>query len=1030
MNKRIVSLLLALLLLVGFIPNINVANAVETENITLRDLLNLDSEDSIFSDNGVQSTTESQASLEYNKDLEEKMDLELYSDNNIKSGIYSIDYSAYKDGTTESSSAASSIVESKLKVKGGKKSVLITFKNASMIGNLSAKVNSNKVDINQTEAVDNKFIIEFKIDSLDDDISIGLSVTTPIGVMNHSFDFVINDITFEEAIEEDDATGTLDDGHYTIDTNIFKTGTTETSAASGYLEKKSNLKVEKGQYILTLNVKQINVMSNIKATVDGKEAEVDIIRNNDGTGSISFNINVLNSNILVACKVSVPEINYISNVDFNVALDTSTLKNEEGGSVEPPSEEIELPLYKNATYTIENEIKVGGDNMPESVAYLDPKSIVEVEDKSIYLTLTFNKSGFMDGRYIKLNNNSSVTRYTVVNDNNKSVIRFKISSLSDKIHISNKNRSIDEGFTIVLLTETLVEKTGGTESDKEDTEDDDDAEDDSEDDELEDGTYTIKNKALKENSNATSDARGYLDDESIITVKNGKIYLTLKFTHGKMMSDTSIKVEGKKTSYTTVKNSGNKYHIKFKIGSLSDEILVTSTIDTGIAAIGTLKGTKFRVLLRENTLEEDDDADEDEDEENDSEKEDETVEDNIVSDSENNIIQGEINNNTSQSAPSLGNANLYKRATYKVNNEIVTDSAIGYQAARSAVNVLSYYEIENETNHYITLGFNQTDIMGNIRLSTNGSKIDYDIVSQDKSKKTMEIRFKVPSLSSQITVTSNITAMGRDISFGVKFLESTLELISLEESESQLTNNLVAGTLSSGNSSTSNLSGLNLDFRSDVDASEDNDIENILENINITSEAKEYFKRYTANNEVLSDSAIGRTMARKYLNETSIIEEIDGKLYATITFSSANSMGNFKIEVGGTEVPHSVVLDDKSNGLISLRFPIASVNDNIRVYIYIKQMKMNINFGIKFLEDTMILIEEGTVDSDKEKVTSLAENLSAINYEESKNDISVWKIAILTAVLSTILNFTLGGIIYLIIRRKKRNNEKKLMNSN
>ena len=91
---------------------------------------------------------------------------------------------------------------------------------------------------------------------------------------------------------------------------------------------------------------------------------------------------------------------------------------------------------------------------------------------------------------------------------------------------------------------------------------------------------------------------------------------------------------------------------------------------------------------------------------------------------------------------------------------------------------------------------------------------------------------------------------------------------------------------------------------------------------------------------------------------------------------------------------------------------------------------MNINFGIKFLEDTMILIEEGTVDSDKEKVTSLAENLSAINYEESKNDISVWKIAILTAVLSTILNFTLGGIIYLIIRRKKRNNEKKLMNSN
>ncbi len=629
---------------------------------------------------------------------------------------------------------------------------------------------------------------------------------------------------------------------------------------------------------------------------------------------------------------------------------------------------------------------------------------------------------FMSNREVKLNDNNGVTRYTIVsNSNNKTVIKFKISSLNDEIHISSKTRSLDEGFTLSLLKETLSEKTNdtGNSSDKEEETD----KEDSEDDDLEDGTYTIKNKALKENSNATSDARGYLDDVSIVTVKNGKIYLTLKFTHGKMMSDISIKVEDKKISYTTVKKSGNNLHIKFKIGSLSDEILVTSTIDTGIPAIGTIKGTKFRVLLRESTLDEDDEQDDEEDIEEDTEDkvEDTNKEDTIINNPENNITGGEIDNNISQSNPTLsGNSNSYKKATYKVNNEIVTDSQIGYQAARSAVNKSSYYEIENDSDHYIILGFTQTDVMGNIRLTIDGSKINYDIVNEDKSKKTMEIRFKVPSLSNQVVVTSNITAMGRDISFGIKFLESTLELISLEESETNIPSSIIAGTLSgANNNSNGNFFGTTLQSVSDNNSSVGGDSARTLVDNNMISEAKEYFKRYTVNNEVLSNSTIGRTMARKYLNETSIIEEIDGKLYATVTFNSSNSMGNFKIKVNGEDIEHSIVLNDKSNELISLRVPINNINDDIRTYIYIKPMKMTIDFGIKFLGDTMILIDEGTINEEKD--IKLVENLATINEGSSNNkNISVWKIAITTSIMTTTMNFAIAGIIYIIVKKRKK----------
>ena len=136
-----------------------------------------------------------------------------------------------------------------------------------------------------------------------------------------------------------------------------------------------------------------------------------------------------------------------------------------------------------------------------------------------------------------------------------------------------------------------------------------------------------------------------------------------------MMSNISVKVEGKKVSYDTVHKTTNKLYIKFKIGSLDDEILVTTSIDTGIASLGVHDDVKFRVQLRESTLEEDDDAD-DYDDEDDEDTDDE--DDNTVSDSENIAVDSNIsNNNAQQGNLNSGNNYLYKILTYKINNEIL-----------------------------------------------------------------------------------------------------------------------------------------------------------------------------------------------------------------------------------------------------------------------------------------------------------------------------------------------------------------------
>ena len=963
---------------------------------------------------------------------------------NFEDGVYTADFAANKTGTESSSSMAKYIdtEKSRIKIKNGKITVQLVINDSNMVVNTSASVNGVSVDTKRTDIDDTSYIAEFKLGSIKDEINITVdcnyaAIVPSMGIKQHDFDLAISNITYFEDLDDkdedienpDDGSGetypeeenkTLSDGTYTIESTFLKDNSTSTSAAGNYLNSKSTLTVENGNYTLTLNISQYaDAFSDLSATVDGVTTkDINFVKNPDGTGTISFSINSLSSSISVGCTLTIKEINYVNTTSFDVKLDTSTIKDENGNDVEAPEEEI-LNVKKDAIYSINNKVVAGSNGtIPESARYLDTSSSVEVKYENIFATLVFNMADFMDKRTITLNENTSATPYSVKTQDNKTYVSFMITSLSDKIHISGKStKDTDDSFTVVFDSATLVEikDTGNSGSDSGSSSDSDDDDDD-----LDSGTYTIKNKVLKEDSDSESHAREYVDKESVVTVKNNKIYLTLKFKNASVIKGVSIKVEGDKTSYSTVKKTSDKLYIKFRIGSLSDEILVTTNLDLSDFGIENHDGLAFRVLLRSSTLEEDDDADnyDDEEDDEDEDDEDETATDTSIND--NGTIKDPQNDIVN--APPVNTNSQYKKTTYRVNNEIITESSFGYQAARGAVNKVSYYEIIDDKK-YITLGFSQTDIMNNIRLSINGKQINYDVVSKDDSKKTLDIRFEVPSISTQVTVTTNVTAMGRDISFGVEFLESTLELISTEEAESlpELAGN--SSGVSESNSSGSVLSKITNAFSSNKTNSEDKLVVEEEAAKDLASLAKEYFKKYTVTNEIVSDSAIGRTMARKYLNQTSIIEDIDGQLYATITFSSSGSMGNFKIEVNGEVVEHTVPLNDMANELISLRFPINNVNDDIKAYIYINPMRMNINFGIKFLEDSMILIEEGTVGEEGNiESSSLADTLSQVNEssKDSKEQTSAVKIAASTSVMVIVLNQVISALGVLLKRIKAK----------
>ncbi len=838
---------------------------------------------------------------------------------------------------------------------------------------------------------------------------------------------------------------------YTIKNQALAEGTSTPSAAAGFLNEKSELELKDGIYYLTLKFTSGSMMKNQKVFIDGTEVQYEtLVNDEEGNFHIKFPIKSLNNKI----KMSMFIIPVKNDVAFDLKLDTKNITDPDGNKVSIGSgsgtgdtgsggtgNEVSFPNAPEVNLNEDKKFKaeafvIGSDGnaTPIIANYMEDKCIVQVEKKKLYAYFTFANPDIMSYRELSINGERKNFSSTV-NSNGTFTVKVELNSINDTMEFTNLlTRSLNDGFIVRVNGNTLEEYTDNANNGNNNG-------NGGSNDDLEDGTYTIQNKVLKENSNSESVARDYLDNESLIEVKNDKIYVTLKFTKGSLMSDIGVKVNGKNVSKVdVVKNSGDKYHIKFKIGSLSDEILISSKIKI----MGDMN-VKFRVLLRSSTLEEDDDGngdDEDgEGEGNGAGGNGETGEGNGNGEgNEGGNSQPEggndnLNNGGSNgSSPSQEESGLqsYTKTTYSIKNEIVCDSQIGYQAARDAIGQSSTLEVINDKT-YLTLNLHNTDLMSRIKVLVSGNEVKYNTLNKNSANNTMSIKFEVPNDNPDITIKSYINMINREISFGVKLLQNTKTFVKTEEVNSKQLEEITGSSDGSDSSWTGSGSGdfsggssslVGMDFGGSSDSGS---AEQIMDQLSETAiEASEYFKRYTINNEIVSDSAMGRTMARKYLNETSILEEIDGQFYITVTFTGTSAMDNFRFTVNGAETKYEVVFEDEANGIKSFRFPINSVNDDIQSFIFIKPVKMNINFGIKLLEDTMVLVEEGTVgdDFESEDISVLDNLIDKTTRNSSTGEISPMKIAVSTSALTIIFN----QLISLASSYFKRRRSYKLLN--
>ena len=292
----------------------------------------------------------------------------------------------------------------------------------------------------------------------------------------------------------------------------------------------------------------------------------------------------------------------------------------------------------------------------------------------------------------------------------------------------------------------------------------------------------------------------------------------------------------------------------------------------------------------------------------------------------------------------------YKNGYYQVKNIVILDNEVGYSMVRGLLNETSNLEIR-DGKYYLTFEMGQSSLMKDIVIKANSKELKY--TKKNVGNDTIRITVEIPSLSSKLNISTYVTMMGKNVDFDLKLNQSTLKFVSSNEE----------GQLPGNNNNAGNNNGSN-DSNNDSNTGNDNNAGG-----NITETVKG--KLYTIKNEVIHENQTGKEMARKYLNSTSKIEEINGELYLTLTFTGTDLMNNHKFYVNGKSVSYTSSTSGNSK---SYRFKINSLNDDIKVSAFIVPMSRNVEFGVKLLKDTYTFVKDFDASNDSNNAGNDSDN--------------------------------------------------------
>ena len=594
-----------------------------------------------------------------------------------------------------------------------------------------------------------------------------------------------------------------------------------------------------------------------------------------------------------------------------------------------------ITQYVDGTYKVDTKlIKDTSDEDSMANGYLKSTNI-QISKGKMYMIMEFTSGNLL--KEINPSVNGKSVEKTITNNGDIKTVKFELTSLDDKVELGVLINPFGD-FTVNAACRVKIENAQiPTTPEKEN----DDAvtsptpslpnEDDKEE-VIEENEQALNTVLKHETQDKDSSANRYLESSKLKTV-DGKKYIVLNFNSGSMFTAMKASISGKevKTKFEYDEKS-DIATVEFEISSLQDDMLLSFTYNTPMGSMTHSARIQSEIAST-------------------GDKDDAVVpptadkEDNVIpptNDKEDNVIppttdkeedKTDSDNSNTDNGPTSNST--YKNGYYQLNNKVECDNAVGYQMVRNLLSQTTNMEVKNGKT-YVTLRMSSYSLMSNITMKVNNKSVNFtkNVIDND----TVELTVEVPNLNAKITMGMYVTAMGQTVSFGVTFDKDSVKFISSNEEP----------TIPDSNNGSINNGGTN---NSTNNGATDTTVEN-----NVVKG-----KLYTIKNEIISDNATGKAMARKYLNSTTKIEEVNGKMYATLTFTGVDLMSNHKIYVNGSVVNHTIT--SKTSSSVSIRFAIPNVNADIKVQVFVVPMNSTVTFGVKLLEDTLTFVKDFEVEN-------------------------------------------------------------------
>lgn len=597
--------------------------------------------------------------------------------------------------------------------------------------------------------------------------------------------------------------------------------------------------------------------------------------------------------------------------------------------------------FQTGTYIVKNSTEYIGDSTSSigtSMARkaLKEDTVITVSEDKTTMTLKFADDMYKMMKNIKATLDG-VNLNSVNNEEDKS-ITFEVPSAEAKVRIDMTITIMGKEVSFLVTNDISTIPTIDNSSDKD--------EDQNQGNKLADGKYIIANKTLKSGGDSQSGIRNYIDANSIVTVKDGKVTVTMKYNKDGLetvKSTNSITIDGNEVAFVKNEDGSISFNVD-SIDKLYTRVKINLTyFNEGLPEV-VFPGKLHTVdvdLLHEGELSEYKENDSSTDSGNNGETNKPGNENNSGNagnaGNEDSNNGGSNTNDSNNNGSNSGITEVQGTKVYVGKNTVTHENEIGLNMARKTLSEdVKVEEVNGKT--YVTLTFTSmgSTMMSNHKIYVNGNEVN---TTKTVNNEIVSLKFEVGSLKDSIKASAYVSMMGNNVEFGVNILEDTLKLVT-------------DGSANIGGTTSDSATSGNTNNNASSGASNSNTNN---EEIKITKG-----KLYSIQNSVTHENETGRSMARKYLNSTSKVEEIDGKYYVTLTFTGAAFMQNHEVYVNGKKVN---VTKSTSGDTTNVRFVLSSLSDSIKVKTFVVPMSRGVEFGVTLLEDTLTFIKEYTVET-------------------------------------------------------------------